>query len=511
MQLDKVVDNIGTVTELKRVSSAYVIDYRALSELEIREALKKTAPQYYHQPNVEAAMSRMLRSDSRNTRILSSLILKKVLLNKDDFACLKRDTEDEVTAWEQSIIDNSNEEIVRKNSERRHSVELFEFLVDTAWQNNDSISCDENNLIEKIRNRMRITDQEHRTVEAKLGKFPTIGNRLHTRSEIEDVRRGLQSEGLLFSLRDSSGDDFDVIPEEIAVPMRKVFGVEMRDYGYRELLDTKYVRSKSYLSDVLRRGEIVVERGTGLEELKQQVIDHLKPSEVLGGYSPKDGLSTNDLRKWCGDLGIAVSGPKNELVARIIEAFDLLRQLASSATDERAIFYEYYDDLAHRRADALRAQQVIQKDIEIERHFESATDYLFSNHLGHKPLSMLGTAHADGALSHQDKLIFWDNKSKESAVNLADHIRQFDGYIRGADKPVAGFLVVGPSFTEDSSIVAMQYQVQNGVPICLITASELKAVAESWSGQKTKNEETKFPLGYLIQTGRFNPALLGGI
>lgn len=511
MQINKVVDNIGTLTDLKRVSSAYVIDYKALSEEEIREALNKTAPQYYHLPNVRAALARVLHCDCRDTRILSSLILKSVLLNKDDFACLERDTEDEVTAWEQSIIDCSNEEIVRKNSERRHSLELFEFLVDTAWQNNDDISRDENNLIEKVRNRIRITEREHRIIEAKLGKFPTIGNRLHTRSEIEGVRRRLQSEGLLFALRDSSGDDFDVIPEEIAAPMRKVFGLEMRDYGYRELLDTKYVRSKSYLSDLLKRGDIIVEKNAGLDELKQQAIDHLKPSEVLGGFSPKDGLSTTDLRKCCGDLGVAVSGSKSELVDRIVEAFDALRQLASTATDERAIFYEYFNDLAHRRSEVLRAQQLVQKDIEIERQFENATSYLFSTRLGHKPLSMLGTAHADGALSYQDKLILWDNKSKETPVNLADHIKQFDGYIKSADKPVAGFFVIGPSYSEDSSVVAMQYQVQNGVPICLITAEELKTVAEDWASKKSDSEDTKFPLGYLIQTGRFNPALLAGI
>lgn len=511
MNLDKIVDNIGTVTELKRISSAYVIDYRALSEPEIRDALKKTGPQYYHRPNVEAAIDRLFRSESRDTRILSSLILKSVLLNKDDFACPKRGTEDEVAAWEQAIIDRANEDIVRKASERRHSFDLFAFLVDTAWQNNDSISCDEVNLIEKVRGRMRITEREHRTIEAKLGKFPTQGNRLHNRSDVEDVRRALQAEGLIFSIRDSSGDDFDVVPEEIAATVREVLGVEMRDYGFREMLSTKYVRSKSYLADLLARGEIVVEKGAGLDELKQQAIDHLKPSEVLSGFSPKDGLGMNDLRKWCGDLGLAVSGTKSDLVDRIADSFDGLRQVESTTTDERAVFYEYYDDLASRRADVLRKQQLIQKDIEIERQFENVTDYLFETRLGHKPLSLLGTAHADGALSHQDRLILWDNKSKETPVNLGDHIKQFDGYIKGAEKPVAGFLVIGPSYTGDSSVVAMQYQVQNGVPICLITAEELKTVAEGWSGQKSNSEETKFPLGYLIQTGRFNSALLAGI
>ena len=124
---------------------------------------------------------------------------------------------------------------------------------------------------------------------------------------------------------------------------------------------------------------------------------------------------------------------------------------------------------------------------------------------------MIGSNHADGALSYQDRVVYWDNKSKETPVHLPDHIRQFDGYIKSAEKPVAGFLVIGPCFTDESSITAMQYQVQQGVPICLITAEELLQVAAKWSSQKGQNDETKFPLGYLLQIGRFNPSLLSGI
>lgn len=511
MHLDKVVENIGTVTELKRISSAYVIDYRALSEPEIRQALKKTGPQYYHEPNLRTAISRLFRNDCRDTRILSSLILRHVLMHKDDFACLKRETEDRVTAWEQSVIDDSNEDITRKTSERKQSIDLFGFLVETAWQNNDSVSCDEINLIEKVRDRMKITEREHRIIEAKLGKFPTNDNRIHNRSDVEDARRLLQSEGLLFSIRDSSGDDFDVVPREIAVALRKIFGLELREHAFREILDCKYVRSKSYLTDLLKRTEIVIEKGSSLDDLKQLAMEHLKPTEVLGGFSPKDGLSMTDLRSWCGDLSIAVSGTKQELIDRIIETYDSLRQVSQDVVDERMVFYDYFDDLAHRRADVLRKQQLIQKDIELERRFEDVTNFLFETKLGHKPLSLLGSAHADGALSYQDRLILWDNKSKESSVNLADHIRQFDGYIKNADKPVAGFLVIGPSFTEESSTAAMQYQVQNGVPICLITACDLKDVAAKWDAQRGQNSETKFPLGYLLQIGSFNPDLLSSI
>ena len=365
------------MTELKRIASAYVIDYRALSEPEIREALIKTGPQYYHEPNVLASLDRLLRSESRDTRILSSLLLRRVLLNKDDYTCPRREAEDDVAAWEQSVIDNSNEDLIRKTSERKQGVDLFSFVVETAWQNNDSISCDEINLIEKIRDRMKITECEHRTIEAKLGKFPTPGNRIHNRGDVEDVRRQLQTEGILFSIRDTNGDDFDVIPEEIASVIRGIMGIEMREHGYKALLDCKFVRSKSYLSDLLKRAEIIIDKNANLDELKQHAMDHLLPSAVLGGFSPKDGLSMGDLRKWCEDLSVNVSGTKADLIDRIIEAYDALRQTSTNAVDERAVFYEYFIDLAFRRSDVLRAQQLIQKDIELERRCEEVTSCIW--------------------------------------------------------------------------------------------------------------------------------------
>lgn len=45
MKFEKSVQNIGTITELKRIASAYVIDYRNLDDAEIRKALIKTGPQ----------------------------------------------------------------------------------------------------------------------------------------------------------------------------------------------------------------------------------------------------------------------------------------------------------------------------------------------------------------------------------------------------------------------------------------------------------------------------------
>lgn len=93
-------------------------------------------------------------------------------------------------------------------------------------------------------------------------------------------------------------------------------------------------------------------------------------------------------------------------------------------------------------------------------------------------------------------------------MNLKDHIRQFDTYIREADKPVRCFLVIAPSFTDESQALAMDYKVKNGTVITLITADELRTLADRWAEQQAERSESSFPLGYFEQSGRFNPDLV---
>jgi len=465
----------------------------------------------YHRALEECETNRpdaLIFSGNRITRIIAPYMLKHVLLQKDGCICPKKETDEDIIQWEQTIVDQSNEDILGKSGERTKDLELMQFITGVAWDKDNDLTPDEKNLIEKLRERLKVTPTEFRIIEAKLGKFPKQGNELHTRSEIEDIRRELQASGLLFAIRDSDGTDFDVIPDKVAQTIRQVLNVEIRDFGYSELLKYKAVRSKSYLQNSLNKVGIRTEKNPTLDTLSRIAIEQLSPKVLLGGLSPKDGLPTGTLSKWCGDLGLMVSGSKSELIDRIIAFYDALHERDEETTDEREILYKYFEHLATRDRDFLRSQQLVEKDIEIERKFEEVTKFLFEKRFGHKPLKMVGTNHADGALSYKDKIILWDNKSKETPVNLKDHIRQFDAYIKQSERPVAGFLVIGPDFTPESSLLAMQYQVENGVMITMIKASELKELAEAWH---KKNEGSTFPLGYLIQPGKFNPELVAAI
>lgn len=319
MKFAKVVQNISTVLDLKRIASPYVIDYRGLDESEIKQALIKTSPQYSNKANVEKAVDGLFRKGERPMRIMGPVLLRGILLQRDDYMAPKKDTEDSILKWEQKIIDQSNEDILRQSNERRRDLEFFQYVLEAAWENNDEISPDEFHLLDKIRTRLKVTPAEYRTIEAKLGKFPLPGNNLHSRAEIEETRRSLQSNGLLFTIRDTDGTDFDIIPDEVAQTLKDVLGLEIRDYGYAQMLRHKAVRSKDYLKDVLEKVNIKTDRNPSLEDLYSIFIEQVSPRTLIGGVSSRDGLAIEELGKWCNELGLPVSGSKNDRIDRIIE------------------------------------------------------------------------------------------------------------------------------------------------------------------------------------------------
>jgi len=67
------------------------------------------------------------------------------------------------------------------------------------------------------------------------------------------------------------------------------------------------------------------------------------------------------------------------------------------------------------------------------------------------------------------------------------------------------FMVIAPDFTAQSVQECVDYSLNNDTQILLITAEELKTVAELWN--KKHNGEI-FNLGYFKQNGRFDIKLL---
>lgn len=510
MNFIKFVEQIPNITIARRVACANVADYRRLDLEEIKECLLKTAQQYLSFENISNHLEEIRLYENRAVRIIAPILLKEYLLDQDDYISPCKDTDSAILNYEKTIIDESNDFDISKMSK---DLSLFKYMLDTAWAHNNDISVDEKNLLEALRNYLSITTREQHILESKSGRFPNFENALHTLDDIDNARKVLQSKGLLVAIKNSDGVMCDMIPDDIAAQIRKFYNIEIRSYGYEKLLEYVVKRTnKQYLLDIVgkasqysSKAKIEISNNPTVNELKNVIFKSIQPSNLIGGFSPRDGMDVDIIRKWCEELGLIVSGTKTVLIERILNYYDSMRKIELKTEDEREKLVAVYERLASRDLKFLRTNNIIEKDLQCEHLFEDATNYMFEKMLLNKPLTLTGTEHPDGKLSFKDKYIMWDNKSKESQVNLKDHIQQFDRYIKTSEKEVVVFMVIAPEFTSQSEQECVDYSLNNDTQILLITANELKTVAESWA-KKHKGEI--FNLGYFKQNGRFNIKLL---
>ena len=374
MKFAECVNNVSTFIDLKRLANEYVIDYKRLSYDELKAAMIKTAPQYYNQENVYNTIKSLKLHEDESVRTLLEIIIREVLLNEDNFSLCQKDLEDEVILYEQSILDRENEE---EELFEKENIKLLSYVIDAAWENNLAISADEQNLIYKLKKKLQILDDEYELIQAHRGIFPKHGNVLHTRDEIGAVRKLLQQRGILFVVRDSQGTDYDILPEEIADVIRTYYNVDIKKFSYEKLLESKYVKKKAYLIDILQKASVELGKNETIESLSSKVMRHIKAHNLIGGFTARDGLNGTDLVKWCNDIGVSCRGSKNELIDRIVAYYDDIQKIEVTENDERALYYEFYEDLASRNLDKLRKQGIIDKDLECEHKFEEATNYLF--------------------------------------------------------------------------------------------------------------------------------------
>lgn len=510
MKFTNYIENIPNITIAKRIAAAYVADYRRLDLDEIKKFLNKTEQQYISSENIAARLDEIKLDTNRAVRIIAPILLRDYLLDQDDFISSCKDTDTAILNYEKEIIDESNNFDINKISK---DLALFKHMLDTAWAYNNDISVDEKNLLESLRRYLSITIREQQVLEAKSGRFPNPENTLHTFDDVDTARKVLQTKGLLVSIKNSDGVLCDMIPEDIAVGIREYYNIEIRTYGYEKLVDYVIKKTKKqYLIDIVtkaskfyKQANLEISNNPTINELKTIILRSIQPSNLIGGFSAYDGMNVEDLSKWCGDLGLNLSGTKKTLIERILEYYDSVRRIELKTEDDREKLISVYSELAKRDLKFLRSNNIIEKDLQCEHLFEEATNYIFEKMLFNKPLTLTGTEHPDGKLTFKDKYIMWDNKSKETPVNLKDHIQQFDRYIKNSDKDVAVFMVIAPDFTQQSVQECVDYSLNNDTQILLITADELKAVAEAWS---KKHGGEIFNLGYFKQNGRFDIKLL---
>lgn len=448
-------------------------------ENRLREQILQNKNELESKERVNSALD--LRHMNRASRILFEEILT-ILLEQPDMKSADSDLYDLIINYEKDIIKRAEQDDAFSYSDE-NAIDIYKTVLQVALEDDD-INESEFVLLEKLRQKLKISRIEKRFVETRVKKFPKNNNKTHSLDEFNEVLRYLQSRGILFYCNKMEDGNVVVLPEEIAFNIKPILGFEMTTDAQRKLHDKL---SSSQLRNVLINQELPV---TGSKEEKSDRLIHAgtKPSEVL------NSLQASDISKLCKTLpGVKVSGTKEDKINRIVEFYSsLTTKIPEESTDDRAVFYQYFEELAARDNKRLLGLKIIQKDRDMEAAFENATTYMFEKKFEREPIQLDGVDHADGAVVMKNgELLLWDNKGKESLYKFPkSHINQFKRYIRESTKRVNVFLVIVPELDKEActqSARELKYSTETDTDVAVITATNLKYVAENWKKFGKKN------------------------
>lgn len=488
----KIEEAIGYMSKmyLERILRSYTQDYPNKGENEYREIIKNNVDTLSNPKLINDRLTDYFfeNKDPYSKQILYGFILKS-LLSKTEYYADTQTIIDDVRKEEDNIIEASKSKDSFKHLDE-DSIKIFSAILEVALED-EIISKDELALIQKLRKKLSINEKDQYLIQASLNLFPSTGNSLHTRAEITKVIDDLQKCGVLFccNKHEEISETVYVIPEEIVPGVKESLGIELIEDKLQLLL--KKLNNKQ-LRSILSSNNL--NQGGAKDELVGRIIHAgIKPSDSL------ELLTSSELSDLCGDLpGLIKSGTKDEKIERVLDYFSNLVVKDIDDSDPREKYYEYIEELAARDLNNLLGNKIITKPNEIETAFEKGTRYLFEQKLNHALVEFDGNEHADGGVHFRDteSILLWDNKSKDdgNAYKFPDgHFRQFRRYIRneaGRNNRVSCFLIIVPTINSSAkqNAVRLKAESKQDTDVALITAENLKMVAEDWENHSNREQ-----------------------
>jgi len=476
--------------------------------------------------------------------------------------------------------------------------DLYAKMLKTAWDFQEDLLPAEANLLSALREYLNIARGEHRLLEARLEVFKFTQTSFNR--EIEHFAR----EGIIFTHETNY-----VIPEETVERIKEVWGIELDLEPYGRLLS--YLTS-SQLSSALGRLELtksgsqetkinrILEKGVKpsdllntltvsdlimvankskcprrykKDELVPTIISHVKRRKDIEEKEPekkptppreprlvtdeafKEALSkfnTSQLSSVLAKKNLKISGPKNQMVERIVNSIYSLTTILDSLRMDELInlcklyelppkgrkaeiierivhcfrnyqikgtkatpkeLFSIYEDLSKQNKNAYRDVGIDDKQISlptITADFERATLYIFESifRLTVKRQTP-GREEPDGIIK-EDNIILYECKTVLSPpyeLPIA-HRDQFRRYIKDqydklephAKTALKCFILIAHSFGDKIEDILAQIKIEPYIPFCLITASDLKFIAENWL---TEQKGRVLPTSMLIFQGRY--------
>jgi len=257
------------------------------------------------------------------------------------------------------------------------------------------------------------------------------------------------------------------------------------DEAFKEAL-SKFSNSQLY--------HVLAKKKLGTSGTKNQRIERIVNSIYL--LAPiLDVLRTEELIDLCKLYELHPRGRKPEIIERIVHYFKNYQIKGSKATPKE--LFSIYEDLSKQNKNAYRDIGIDDKDISLPTmavDFERATKYIFESifRLTVKTQTP-GREEPDGIIK-EDNIILYECKTVlsppyEMPIAHRDQFRryikdQYDKLEPHAKTALKCLILIAHSYGDRVEDKLAQMKIEPYIPFCLITASDLKFIAEKWLIEK---------------------------
>jgi len=236
----------------------------------------------------------------------------KLIMNSPDLQVDIEGFRDKVISFTKEL---SQKAFDRKQLIPSRNYQFYINILKRAWENDGNIDRSELSILEAIRTELGIWKREHYTLE----HHPSILQLWDMNNSYVETRNLLLSTGIVLTHEDKY-----VIAEEIALQIRRSFGMELMDEKFRRML---LQFTKEDLQSILEHYGLVMS-GTKDELIERIINSKIPPTELLNYYA------VEILRDYCKHVGIQSSGVKNLVITNIIQFFDQNRDLITEVKQE---------------------------------------------------------------------------------------------------------------------------------------------------------------------------------
>ncbi|MES1221371.1 MAG: hypothetical protein ABUT20_38075, partial [Bacteroidota bacterium] len=195
------------------------------------------------------------------------------------------------------------------------NTKLYIKILQRSWENDGMVDKNEANILDLLKQELGIWEREHFI----LMHDESITSLWNIEQEYNVIRNQLLSSGIMLT-----SEARYVIADEVAVQIRKTFGIEMMDDTFKRLL---VKLNKEDLAQVLGHYQLNTS-GTKEAQVERLFNSLIPPADIL------DKMNLEDLREVCRHENIQISGSKSTVITHIIHHFDEGRDLVQQSVSE---------------------------------------------------------------------------------------------------------------------------------------------------------------------------------